>query len=202
VPSERWSAQAPERVPVEVALGDRLGCIRADVARDSTDRLREPARVVGTTKLSPRGVLAHGRKAKQQRGRRGVVARRQRPVVLETSSVPRMPDGRARPRPEISKLNTRLAQRRLAARYTQKEMAALTGMSLATYRRLERAELENPPLRHLVNCMLVLRARIPDTRLGDVIEPRWLEWLSLHDRAPGPPPATPPPELRGELFAD
>jgi hypothetical protein len=55
-------------------------------------------------------------------------------------------------------------------------------------RRLERAELENPPLRHLVNCMLVLRARIPQTRLADVLEAHWLEWLALHDHAPGPPP--------------
>lgn len=62
-----------------------------------------------------------------------------------------MPDGRACPRPEISKTNTRPAQRRLEARFTQKQMAQLTGMSVTTYRRLERAELENPPLRHLVN---------------------------------------------------
>jgi DNA-binding XRE family transcriptional regulator len=37
----------------------------------------------------------------------------------------------------------RLAQRRLEARFTQKQMAQLTGMSVMTYRRLERAELEN-----------------------------------------------------------
>jgi transcriptional regulator with XRE-family HTH domain len=111
-----------------------------------------------------------------------------------------MPDGRARARPEISKTNTRLAQRRLEARLTQKQMAQLTGMSVMTYRRLERAELENPPLRHLVNCMLVLRSRLPHIRLSDVFEPQWLEWLPLSADAPAPP--QPPKRERYKLFPD
>jgi hypothetical protein len=80
-------------------------------------------------------------------------------------------------------------------------MAALTGMSLATYRRLERAELENPPLRHLVNCVLVLRARIPDIRLGEIIEPEWLQWLALDDRTIEPP-QPPTPAEPYNLFPD
>jgi len=115
-------------------------------------------------------------------------------------SVPVMRDGRARARPEISKRTTRLAERRLAAGYTQKEMAALTGMSLMTYRRLERAELDNPPLRHLVNCLWVLRARLPETRLADVLEREWLEWFVLDDAAPEPP--SPPTRERYQLFPE
>jgi DNA-binding XRE family transcriptional regulator len=116
------------------------------------------------------------------------------------SSVPRMPDGRARARPEMSKRTTRLAERRLAARYTQKQMAELTGMSVMTYRRLERGELENPPLRHLVNCLWVLRARLPDLRLGDIIERDWLDWHVLDDAAAEPPRAA--DRAPYELFPD
>lgn len=112
-----------------------------------------------------------------------------------------MPDGRARARPEISKSSTRLAQRRLAAGYTQKQMAELTGMSVMTYRRLERAELQNPPLRHLVNCMLVLRTRLPEIRLVDLLEPEWLQWLPLsHDATTAP--HQPPKPGKYELFPE
>lgn len=98
-----------------------------------------------------------------------------------------MADRRARARPELSKADTRLAKRRLDARYTQKDMARLTGISLITYRRLERAEIHNPPLRHLVNCWLVLRVKTPELRLADVLEREWLTWLQLDPAAPGPP---------------
>lgn len=109
-----------------------------------------------------------------------------------------MVDGRARARPELSKDETRLAHHRLEARLTQKQMAEMTGMSLITYRRLERAELDNPPLRHLVNCLLVLRTRLPDLRLGDLIEPQWLQWVVLDETASAPPETperTPSPPL-------
>lgn len=114
---------------------------------------------------------------------------------------PVMADGRARARPEISKQTTKLARRRLKARYTQKEMAQLTGMSLMTYRRIERAELDNPPLRHLVNCLWVLRVRLPDTRFGDILEPQWLDWLPLNDEGVHPP-QPPPPREPYELFSE
>lgn len=67
-------------------------------------------------------------------------------------------------------------------------------------RRLERAELDNPPLRHLVNCMLVLRSRLPDIRLSDVIEPQWLEWLAFSAGAPAP--LQPPKPEKYKFFPD
>ncbi len=65
-------------------------------------------------------------------------------------------------------------------------MAHAIGVSIATYRRLERGQLENPPLRYLVNAAIVLR--VP---LEDVIEPAWREWLALD-----PVSAPDPPDLR------
>lgn len=61
-------------------------------------------------------------------------------------------------------------------------MSQLTGIPVASYRRLERGQVENPPLRHLVNCALVLRVPV-----AEVIEDRWLKWLALSDDATAPP---------------
>lgn len=61
-------------------------------------------------------------------------------------------------------------------------MAALTGISPAQYRRLERGQIENPPLRYLVNCALVLRVD-----LFEVVEDRWLEWMPFDRAHPSPP---------------
>jgi transcriptional regulator with XRE-family HTH domain len=44
-------------------------------------------------------------------------------------------------------------------------------MSVATLRRLERREIENPPLRYLQNIAIAL-----DVRLGELIEPEWRQW--------------------------
>lgn len=48
--------------------------------------------------------------------------------------------------------------------------------------------------------MIVLRSRLPHIRLSDVIEPQWLEWLSLSADAPAPP--QPPKRARYKLFPD
>jgi hypothetical protein len=63
-----------------------------------------------------------------------------------------MADRRKRHRPELSKAATKLARQRLAVKYRQSDMSRLTGIPLATYRKLERGEQPNPPLRHVVNC--------------------------------------------------
>ncbi len=64
---------------------------------------------------------------------------------------------------------------------TQEELAEAIGVSPPTLRRLERNEIENPKLRHLVNCAIAL-----GVSLDDVIEDAWLEWLPTAD-APEPP---------------
>jgi hypothetical protein len=50
-------------------------------------------------------------------------------------------------------------------------MALATGPSVATYQRLERGEMSNPPLRYLVNCAIVRKVE-----LDEVIEDEWREW--------------------------
>jgi hypothetical protein len=51
------------------------------------------------------------------------------------------------------------------------QMAPNTGVTLATYRRLERGQNRAPNLRYLANCALVLRVE-----LDDLIEDEWREW--------------------------
>lgn len=64
---------------------------------------------------------------------------------------------------------------------TQREMAAATGISLRTYKRLERGLIDNPPLGYLVNC-----ARVLDCDPRDIIEDSWLDWRAFDARAPEP----------------
>lgn len=58
----------------------------------------------------------------------------------------------------------------------------MTGLSIATYQRLGRGELWNPPLRYLVNCAIALEAD-----LDDVIDDDWRTWHSFSARAKEPP---------------
>lgn len=51
-----------------------------------------------------------------------------------------------------------------------------TGISRATYGRLEQGRYENPPLRYLVNCAIVL-----NVELDDVLQDDWRTWLKLGD---------------------
>jgi transcriptional regulator with XRE-family HTH domain len=99
-------------------------------------------------------------------------------------------DGRTLPRRRASNVETKLADRRLRRGLTQKEMSQMTGIPLMTYRRLERGEIDNPPLRHLINCALVLEID-PNDLVEALIEDQWLRWLGLSPDAPEPPdPAT------------
>lgn len=77
---------------------------------------------------------------------------------------------------------TKLAHVRMSRGVTQEELARAVGISVPTYRRLERGETGNPKLRHLVNCALAL-----GVELDDVLEDEWLEWLPLHKTAASPP---------------
>ncbi len=62
-------------------------------------------------------------------------------------------------------------------------MAPAVGLSLSTYRRLDNGQIENPPIRYLINCAMVL-----DVPLTSLIEDHWLEWAQLGDRTPIEPP--------------
>lgn len=88
------------------------------------------------------------------------------------SSLPASP--MAAPRLTQTKPRTKLALKRVAAGHTQIEMVRMTGLSEATYVRLEQGRHKNPPIRSLNNCAMVLRCS-----LMDLVEDEWLEWLSL-----------------------
>jgi transcriptional regulator with XRE-family HTH domain len=65
---------------------------------------------------------------------------------------------------------------------TQKQLSELTGLSLRTVQRIELGEVDNPPLRYLVNLAMAL-----DIELEAVIEDEWLEWMVFDARAAEPP---------------
>ena len=79
-------------------------------------------------------------------------------------------------------LETRLAIERVRAGITQVELARVSGVPLTTYRRLERGEMSNPPIRYLTNIALVL-----GVQLEQICEPEWLEWTVFDERKPVPP---------------
>jgi transcriptional regulator with XRE-family HTH domain len=57
---------------------------------------------------------------------------------------------------DSSALLSHLAARRVERNLSQTALANLSGISLRTLPRLERKEVDNPPLRYLVNLSIVL----------------------------------------------
>jgi transcriptional regulator with XRE-family HTH domain len=82
----------------------------------------------------------------------------------------------------LAHADTRLARARAAKGVTQPRMAAAIGVSLATYRRLESGEQDNPPVRYLSNAALCL-----GVQLEDLIEDEWRTWATFDERAASPP---------------
>jgi transcriptional regulator with XRE-family HTH domain len=76
-----------------------------------------------------------------------------------------------------------LARVRMARGVTQEELADAIGISLPTYRRLERNGMENPGVRYLVNAALAL-----GVDLDVLIEDDWREWMVFDENRPAPPP--------------
>jgi transcriptional regulator with XRE-family HTH domain len=76
---------------------------------------------------------------------------------------------------------TRLRLAREAALLSQRELAELAGIPIATYRRLERGEIRNPSVRLLVNCAIVLFRPVEE-----LLDDEWLEWLPIDRREPPP----------------
>jgi transcriptional regulator with XRE-family HTH domain len=81
-----------------------------------------------------------------------------------------------------TKVRTPLAEARVRRGMTQTEVAAAAGMSRTTYNKLERGGFEDPPLRYLNNCAIVLGV----ARVEELFEPRWREWFQP---LPGDPSA-------------
>jgi transcriptional regulator with XRE-family HTH domain len=77
---------------------------------------------------------------------------------------------------------TRLARVRMSRGVTQEELAEAVGISVPTYRLLERGLMKNPKLSYLVNCAIAL-----GVKLDEVMEAEWLEWQPLNKQAARPP---------------
>jgi transcriptional regulator with XRE-family HTH domain len=82
-----------------------------------------------------------------------------------------------------TKIRTRLAYARISSNLSQGELAKLVGLPLATYRRLERGQLANPPIRYLTNIALVL-----NVDLEEICEDDWLWWTVFRRDQPADPP--------------
>ena len=85
---------------------------------------------------------------------------------------------------ERTQTRTKIAAKRLERGLTQKEVAYFSGIPLTSYRRLERGQNPNPPLRWLVNCQHALA--LEDLR--DVLEDDWLGFFQLGPGKPDQPP--------------
>jgi transcriptional regulator with XRE-family HTH domain len=81
------------------------------------------------------------------------------------------------------KPRTKLAARRQGTGLSQKEVSELSGIPLRTIQRLERDDIDNPPIRYLVNLAMVF-----ECRLVDVCEEKWIEWTVFDASAPEAPP--------------
>lgn len=78
---------------------------------------------------------------------------------------------------------TKLAHARQSRGVTQDELAEAIGVSPATYRRLERGQADNPPLRYLINAALALGVPV-----DDLIEDEWRTWWQRYPEDPAGPP--------------
>lgn len=79
---------------------------------------------------------------------------------------------------------TKIARRRLRLGLKQRQVAEMTGIPVRQLRRLEKGEIERPPLAYLVNLAMVLDVENP----LDLAEDSWVEWQVLDARAATPPP--------------
>jgi transcriptional regulator with XRE-family HTH domain len=77
---------------------------------------------------------------------------------------------------------TKLAHARISRGVTQDELAEAVGISVPTYRLLERGLTPNPKLRYLVNIAIAL-----GVELEAILEDEWLEWLPFNKQASAPP---------------
>jgi transcriptional regulator with XRE-family HTH domain len=76
-----------------------------------------------------------------------------------------------------AKAETMLARVRMARGLTQEELADAIGISLPTYRWLERKDMDNPGIRYLANAALAL-----GVDLDLLIEDEWREWMVFDEQ--------------------
>lgn len=81
-----------------------------------------------------------------------------------------------------AKAETMLARVRMARGVTQGELADAIGISLPTYRRLERNDMDNPGIRYLANAALAL-----GVELDLLIEAEWRRWMVFDEDRSTPP---------------
>lgn len=86
----------------------------------------------------------------------------------------------ARRQPQ-TKVRSELAKARIRRGLYQHELAVATGISIASYRRLERGELRSPPLWWFVNCAHVL-----NVKLETILDRYQRDWHPTRS-APRPP---------------
>lgn len=89
---------------------------------------------------------------------------------------------RPAPRPSRANRVTKIAELRIAAGLTQRQLSERTGVSIAHYRRLERDELRDPGVRTLSNVAIALGVQIED-----LVEEHWRDWM-VFDAAGAPRP--------------
>jgi len=92
---------------------------------------------------------------------------------------------------EQTQVYSKLAEWRVKRNVTQKELAEATGIPLATYWRLEKRRIWNPPIRHLASCAIALGCE-----LEDLIEDQWRSWYDFS------PANRPPPDVGNFWRAD
>lgn len=80
------------------------------------------------------------------------------------------------------KPRTRLARIRIWRGVSQRDLAAATGISLSTIRRIESGEQTNPQIRYLTNIAAALHCP-----LETICEHEWLDWTVFDQRAAKPP---------------
>lgn len=90
-----------------------------------------------------------------------------------------------------TRVRTRLGAVRAASGLTQRELADAIGIPIASYRRLERGERRNPPLRCLVNAAIILGCE-----LEDVIDDWMRKWYRFDRLEPPPAEWRQRPEVR------
>jgi transcriptional regulator with XRE-family HTH domain len=77
---------------------------------------------------------------------------------------------------------TKLARVRISRGVTQEELANAIGISVPTYRRIERGQTTNPGLRYLMNAAIALGVKI-----NELIEDEWSAWFTFDHSHPEPP---------------